>query len=195
MNMGKIEPVLEHVSDSEDLMDETVAFDAEDSASFCDNSYHSEDEFDGLSDSESQASEDDLHQRVKEAESQMKRLLNLTYQLEIRIAVAMRERKTMHQMRIKLLYRNLAAAVLGRLMASSRDEFAKYNDLCLAYLRRLLQLQEREAVTRTTKMILCHLQTRIRQQAPHLLGRNAVEGGIAKRKVGMKTMGCKARGL
>ena len=170
----------EHVSDSENIS--TTTFVPEDSASVCedsrDDSIDYEFEEDNLSDagSESNDSLDALNgeesdaafsSRVKDAESRFTNMVQLSIQLEQRVSRALKERQAANTMRLKLLYRNLAAAVLGRLTARSRATLDRYNNLCLSYLRKLLLLQNRETVTNTTRTILRHLQRRLRQEAPH----------------------------
>ena len=195
--MSKLQPE-EHVSDSDEMQPETTTFIPEDCASVCEDSrdYSLEDwgEDDSLSDAGSESNDSFDSQdceegdasiclRLMNAESRVQNMTKLSRQLEQQMSSALQERQAQNTMRLKYLYRNLAAAVLGRLTAKSAATRDRYNSLCLSYLRKLLQLQNRETVTKTTRTILSHLQRRINQRAPQLLQRGGkTTSGVFKWK-------------
>lgn len=105
---------------------------------------------------------DAMNEELSAVQQQVSNILALSMFFEKKLASAIDERNHLRSLRVKLLYRNLAAAVLGRLIARSDREFSEYNTACKAYVRRLLQLQDRETVTRAAQKILNYLQSKLK---------------------------------
>ena len=162
-------------SESGDNMGDTVPFVPDDACSVWED-YSSDEDY--MSDSESESSEALLSQ-VDEARLEMVDIMRASKCVEHQLAVAVKERQALQLLRVKLLYRNFAAAILGKLTASNSSDDKTYGRLCLTYLQRLLELQRKDVVTQTSKKILSNMRTRLQKQAPHLLHRVA-SGGIVK---------------
>lgn len=105
-----------------------------------------------------------LNNELDTVQQQVTNLLALSVFFERKVATAANERRKLRGLRVKMLYRNLAAAMLGRLIATSARDLAEYNTACRASVRRLLQLQDRGTVVRASQKILNHLQSRLRSR-------------------------------
>jgi len=112
---------------------------------------------------------DALTQELDTVQQQVSDLMAISVLFERRVASAASERRRLQGLRLKLLYRNMAAALLGRLISTSAREFANYNAACKTSVKRLLELQDRSTVVRAAQKILRHLQFKL---AKHDLGKN-----------------------
>eukprot|EP00192_Tetraselmis_astigmatica_P015399 CAMPEP_0117681296 /NCGR_PEP_ID=MMETSP0804-20121206/18880_1 /TAXON_ID=1074897 /ORGANISM="Tetraselmis astigmatica, Strain CCMP880" /LENGTH=182 /DNA_ID=CAMNT_0005490991 /DNA_START=336 /DNA_END=881 /DNA_ORIENTATION=- len=168
----KVEVVSDSASESGENMADTVPYAPDDACSVWEDYDDSSDEEYLSDDSDCQSSEGSrLQVQVQEAQSEMAKLMRASRCLEQRLSVAVKERQSLQLIRVRLLYRNFAAALLGKLMATNDSDDCTYGRLCLTYLQRLLELQSKDVVTRISKKILTSMKTRLQLQAPHLLHR------------------------